>query len=139
VEHEFLDRFRADLAASTQCVELLSPFVSRNRSSDYYAVLKSLSVRSVPVKVYVRPLALFHQKLGELQSHIDILKIVAGRAATTAGSPARLRSFSSVWHGKLLTASGRRLEVHQTRTESELLVSAISHLRVTAQVNSCSG
>jgi len=51
VEHDFLDLFRADLAASTQCVELLSPFVSVNRSSDYYVVLTALSVRSVPAAI----------------------------------------------------------------------------------------
>jgi hypothetical protein len=55
VEHDFLDCFRADLAASTQCIQLLSPFVSPNRSSDYYAVFMALSVRSISVRAYVRP------------------------------------------------------------------------------------
>ena len=55
VERDFLDCFRADLAASQTSVIILSPFVSPARSVNYYPVLHALCARTVAVDIYVRP------------------------------------------------------------------------------------
>jgi hypothetical protein len=55
-EAGFVDGFRADLAASTAAVIILSPFVSQNRAFQYLAVLHAVNLRGVEVTAYVRPL-----------------------------------------------------------------------------------
>ena len=128
VEHDFLDLFRADLAASTQSVELLSPFVSVNRSSDYYAVLTSLSVRSVPVKVYVRPRpeqpellrSNYAEAIRNLESRGVQVFCRSGMHEKVAAVDGRI-----LWHGSLNILSHNDSRESMLRFESADLVQEI--------------
>lgn len=128
VEHEFLDLFRADLAASTQSVKLLSPFVSINRSSDYYAVLTALSVRSVPVKVYVRP----RQGQPELlrSNYGDAIRNLESRGVEVfcrSGMHEKVAAVDGriLWHGSLNILSHNDSRESMLRFESADLVQEI--------------
>jgi len=128
VERDFLDLFRADLAASTRCVELLSPFVSVNRSSDYYAVLTTLSVRSVPVKVYVRPRqeqpeflrSNYPEAIRNLESRGVQVVCRSGMHEKVAAVDGRI-----LWHGSLNILSHNDSRESMLRFESADLVQEI--------------
>jgi hypothetical protein len=128
VEHDFLDLFRADLAACTQCVELLSPFVSLNRSSDYYAVLAALSVRSVPVKVYVRPRQeqpeLLRSKYPEAIRNLESRGV---RVLCRSGMHEKVAAVDGriLWHGSLNVLSHNDSRESMLRFESADLVQEI--------------
>lgn len=67
-DQDFLKVFREDLANSTQQVIILSPFLSKNRATDYYPVLRSLILREVAVEVYTKPKS---EQPISLQNHFD--------------------------------------------------------------------
>ena len=128
VEHDFLDLFRADLAASTLCVELLSPFVSLNRSSDYYAVLSSLSVRSVPVKVYVRPRPEQPELLrSNYVAAIRNLELRGAQVFCRSGMHEKVAAVDGriLWHGSLNILSHNDSRESMLRFESADLVQEI--------------
>ena len=104
VERDFLDRFRADLAASTRCVDLLSPFVSPNRSADYYPVFMALSVRSVTVRAYVRPRAEQPETLRP--TYADAVRNLELRGVQVLCRPGMHEKVAAIdgrilWHGSL--------------------------------------
>ena len=71
LEDQFLDRFRADIAGAEQEVIVLSPFLSKNRASQYYAAFAATAGRAVGVTVYARPK---WEQPGMLVDHFDPVK-----------------------------------------------------------------
>lgn len=128
VERDFLDLFRADLAASTDCVELLSPFVSPNRSSDYYAVFTALSLRSVRVHAYVRPCV--EQPESLRASYSDAIRDLELRGVRVQPRPGMHEKVATVdgrilWHGSLNILSHNNSRESMLRFESSELVQEI--------------
>lgn len=128
VEHDFLDLFRADLAASAECVELLSPFVSLNRSSDYYAVFMALSVRSVAIHAYVRP----HQQQPESlrPGYPQAIRNLESRGVRVERRPGMHEKVATIdgrilWHGSLNILSHNDSRESMLRFESSELVQEI--------------
>lgn len=128
VERDFLDRFRADLAGSTRCVELLSPFISPNRSSDYYPVFMALSVRSIRVRAYVRPQAEQPETLRP--SYPGAVRNLETRGVQVHCRPGMHEKVAAIdgrilWHGSLNILSHNDSRESMLRFESRDLVHEI--------------
>ena len=128
VERDFLDRLRADLAASTRTVDLLSPFVSPNRSSDYYPVFMALSVRSIPVRAYVRPRSEQPESLRPL--YPEAIRNLESRGVQVLCRPGMHEKVAAVdgrilWHGSLNILSHNDSRESMLRFESRDLVNEV--------------
>ena len=125
VERKFLDLFRADLAASAERVELLSPFVSLNRSSHYYAVFAALSVRSIPVRAYVRPQMEQAESLrpafAEAIRNLELRGVHVQRRSSMHEKVAAIDG-RILWHGSLNILSHNDSRESMLRFESAELV-----------------
>jgi hypothetical protein len=128
IERDFLDLLRADLAASTRCVDLLSPFVSPNRSSDYYPVFMALSVRSIPVRPYVRPFAEQPETLRS--TYVDTIRNLELRGIQVSCRPGMHEKIAAIdgqilWHGSLNILSHNDSRESMLRFEHPQLVREI--------------
>jgi len=128
VEDQFLNLFRADLAASTKTVELLSPFVSLNRSSDYYAVFTALSVRSIAVRAYVRPRQ--EQPESLRPGFPEAIRNLESRGVQILQRPGMHEKVAAVdgailWHGSLNILSHNSSRESMLRFESSDLVQEV--------------
>jgi len=128
VDRDFLDLFRADLAAGEESVELLSPFVSLNRSSNYYAAFASLYTRSVPVHAYVRP----HQEQPEslrpgFIEAIRNLELRGIQVSYRSGMHEKVAAIDRriLWHGSLNILSHNDSRESMLRFESRELVAEV--------------
>jgi hypothetical protein len=125
VEREFLDLFRADLAAGTTTINILSPFVSPNRSSNYYAVLSALNVRSVSVNLYVRPQSEQPDSLRpSYPEAIRHLEVRGAKVFQRSGMHEKVASIDQhvLWHGSLNILSHNDSRESMLRFESSELV-----------------
>jgi len=125
VDREFLDLFRSDLAGSAECVELLSPFVSINRSSNYHAAFVSLSARRVPVRAYVRP----HQEQPDSlrPGYQEAIRNLEHRGVQVSPRPGMHEKVAAIdhrilWHGSLNILSHNNSRESMLRFESVDLV-----------------
>jgi hypothetical protein len=125
VELDFLDAFRCDLANSLDAAIILSPFLSSNRASFYYPVMRALRTRNARVEVYAKPR---NEQPAGLQDHFD--EVV--RRLTNAGSRFNVRpgmhekvgviDGQVLWHGSLNILSHNDTRESMLRIESPDLV-----------------
>src|SRR5207244_11854253 len=99
-----------------------------NRSSDYYAVLKSLSVRSVPVKAYVRPRLEQPELLRS--NYAAAIRNLESRGVQVFCRPGMHEKVAAVdgrilWHGSLNILSHNDSRESMLRFESRDLVHEI--------------
>ena len=113
-ERDFLDLFRADLAASTDQVTILSPFLSQNRAVHYYPVFHSLTARQVVVDVYSRPR---YEQPESLREHFGPVEHGLQRAGVQfhvrPGMHEKVGVIDSciLWHGSLNILAGDPLRI----------------------------
>jgi hypothetical protein len=127
-DRTFLDKLRVDLLAVQEHVLLLSPFVSKNRSSHYYPILLTLKQRHIPMDVYIRPKA--EQPLS-LQPHFEPVR----HKLTVLGANVHLRQGMHekvgilddriLWHGSLNILSHNDTRESMLRIESPELIQEI--------------
>jgi len=82
----------------------LSPFVSPNRSADYYPVFMALSVRSIPIRAYVRPRAEQPETLRP--TYADAVRNLELRGVQVLCRPGMHEKVAAIdgrilWHGSL--------------------------------------
>lgn len=127
-DQDFLKVFREDLANSTQRVIILSPFVSKNRATDYYAVLRSLLLREVTVEVYTKPKS---EQPISLQNHFDDVKHnlmnIGAKFLVRPGMHEKVGAIDNkiLWHGSLNILSHNDTRESMLRLESSELVCEI--------------
>lgn len=128
VDRDFLDLFRADLAACVERVDLLSPFVSINRSSNYYAAFASLAARSVAVRTYVRP----RQEQPETlrSGYVEAVRNLELRGVHVSCRPGMHEKVAAIdrrilWHGSLNILSHNDSRESMLRFESPELVAEV--------------
>lgn len=121
LEDQFLERFRADISGAEREVIVLSPFLSKNRASQYYAAFAATVGRGVNVTVYARPK---WEQPGTLVDHFNPVKRrleAAGVAfATRQGMHEKvgLIDRAVLWHGSLNPLSHSRTRESMLRIES---------------------
>lgn len=128
LEDQFLDRFRADIAGAEQEVIVLSPFLSKNRASQYYAAFAATAGRAVGVTVYARPK---WEQPGMLVDHFDPVKRrleAAGVAFSTRQGmheKVGLIDRTILWHGSLNPLSHSRTRESMLRIESGVVADEV--------------
>lgn len=128
VDRDFLDLFRADLAACAECVDLLSPFVSLNRSSNYHAAFSALSARRVQVRAYVRPLPEQPETLRN--GFLEAIRNLETRGIQVHFRPGMHEKVAAIdrrvlWHGSLNILSHNDSRESMLRFESPELVAEV--------------
>jgi len=128
VDRDFLDLFRADLAACAECVDLLSPFVSLSRSSNYHAALAALAARKIPVRAYVRP---HREQPDTLRSgFLEAIRNLEIRGTSIYFRPGMHEKIAAIdgrilWHGSLNVLSHNDSKESMLRFDSPELVTEV--------------
>jgi hypothetical protein len=124
----FLDSFRADLAAASKQVVILSPFLSGNRASHYYPVFEALVVRNVAVAVYARPRKEQPEGLRDHYSEVEHrLRVLGAQFSARPGMHEKVAVIDGriLWHGSLNILSHNDTRESMLRFDSSELVGEI--------------
>lgn len=124
----FLDSFRADLAAASEQVVILSPFLSGNRAAHYYPVLEALVVRNVAVAVYARPRKEQPESLRDHYNEVEHrLRMLGAQFSARPGMHEKIAAIDGriLWHGSLNILSHNDTRESMLRFDSPDLVGEI--------------